>query len=166
MAYNQPQHGGEADSYYNQGGQGNQGQGDNQSYGMENRGQPQYNQQYNNNQQPQYPPQGYQQNQPYPNDGPPQQYPQQPPQYGQGPPPPQQQNGGGKADFNQQFKVASPKYNDLWAALLFLATFAGFVAVSGLTIYGYSSTKASQGGGIYNPRASGIALDSNTIILL
>ncbi len=56
--------------------------------------------------------------------------------------------------------------NDLWAALFFVATFAGFVAVSGLSIYGHSSTKGSQGGGIYDHNAIGVALNSNTIILL
>lgn len=70
-------------------------------------------------------------------------------------------------EFTQQFKVDKPKWNDWWAGLLFLATFAGFTAVSGLSLYGYSSTKGSQGGGIYNGgRTSGIALNSNTMILL
>ena len=49
---------------------------------------------------------------------------------------------------------------------LFLATFAGFVAVSGLSLSGYSSSKGSQGGGIYDPDVIGTALNTNTIILL
>jgi hypothetical protein len=69
-------------------------------------------------------------------------------------------------EFDQQFQVQGPKYNDLWAALLFIATFLGFAAVSGLTIYGYSSTKGSQGKGIYNGDTIGRALNTNTIILL
>lgn len=70
-------------------------------------------------------------------------------------------------EFTQQFKLDKPKWNDWWAGLLFLATFAGFTAVSGLTLYGYSSTKGSQGGGIYNGgRSVGVALNTNTIILL
>ena len=88
-----------------------------------------------------------------------QQYPQQPPQYGQ-------QNGGEKQEFGQKFQVDRPKFNDIWAAVLFLATFAGFVAVSGLSIYGYSSTKGQQGGGIYNSGVTRVALNTNTIILL
>ncbi|TVY16958.1 Protein pns1 [Lachnellula arida] len=86
-------------------------------------------------------------------------YPQQPPQYGQ------QANGGEKQDFQQKFQVDRPKYNDIWAALLFLATFAGFIAVSGLSIYGYSSTKGQQGGGIYNSGVTSLALNTNTIVL-
>jgi hypothetical protein len=47
--------------------------------------------------------------------------------------------------------------------LLFIATFLGFTAVSGLSIYGYSATKGQQGGGIYN--AGTFELNTNTIIL-
>lgn len=79
-------------------------------------------------------------------------YSQPPPQYGnnyappQGPPPPQhpqQQNGyaqmnyAEKPTFDQAFKVERPKYNDLWAGLLLIAVFCGYVAVSGLSIRGY-----------------------------
>jgi hypothetical protein len=51
-----------------------------------------------------------------------------PPQYGQGiappPGPPPQQNGygqqsyGEKSNFDQKFKIAKPKWNDLWAGIL------------------------------------------------
>jgi hypothetical protein len=100
-------------------------------------------------------------------------YGQQPPQYGHnyGPPqgaPPQQQNGyqqdGYSTDsktFEQQFKLDKPKYNDLWAGLLFIAVFLGYVAVSAITIRGYSN---SNSGGIYG-NANQFALNSNTIIL-
>lgn len=79
-------------------------------------------------------------------------YSQQPPQYGnnygppQGPPPPQQaqqQNGYAQANysekptFDQAFKIERPKYNDLWAGLLFIAVFLGYAAVSGISIRGY-----------------------------
>lgn len=150
MAYNQPVHGGAADSYYNA--------GNNNAYGQQ--GGYGYAPQQGYQQQPQYPPQSYNQQQ---------QYPQQPPNYGNQPPPPQQQQQQshmGKMEFDQQFQVQGPKYNDLWAALLFIATFLGFAAVSGLTIYGYSSTKRSQGNGIYNGDTIGRALNTNTIILL
>ena len=91
--------------------------------------------------------------------GQPQQYPQQPPQYGQQP-------NEEKQGFEQKFQVDRPKFNDIWAALLFLATFAGFVAVSGLSIYGYSATKGRQGGSIYNSDTTAVALNTNTVILL
>jgi hypothetical protein len=146
MAYNQPQHGGAADSYYSQ-----QGQQDismqQQPYSSEqqyqNQGQGPYQQQYT----PQT-----------------QQYPQEPPRFEAQP---HQDNVDEKTGFNQQFKLDKPKFNDLWAALLFLATFAGFVAVSGLVLYGYSHTKGQQGDGIYNGGSSTtFALNTNTIILL
>jgi hypothetical protein len=91
----------------------------------------------------------------------PQQYSQQPPNYGQA-----NEAGNEKSGFEQKFRVDRPKFNDIWAALLFLATFAGFVAVSGLSIYGYSATKGQQGGGIYNSGTTAVALNTNTIILL
>jgi hypothetical protein len=78
-------------------------------------------------------------------------YGQQPPQYGQtyapppqGPPPMQQQHGyqqdgygDNKQSFEQAFKLDKPKYNDLWAGLLFIAVFLGYVAVSAISIRGY-----------------------------
>ncbi|TVY71175.1 Protein pns1 [Lachnellula suecica] len=139
----QQQHGGAADSYYQQGQQG---------IGQQQQG---YTQQQAPYQQQQYPPP-----QQYPQQ--PQQNPQQPPQYDGS-----QSNGAGneKSTFAQAFHVERPKWNDVWAALLFIATFGGFVAVSGLSIYGYSSTKGSQGGGIYNSDTTAVALNTNTIIL-
>jgi hypothetical protein len=90
-----------------------------------------------------------------------QQYPQQPPVYNQRP----ANAPNEKLDFNQAFQVQRPKYNDIWAALLFLVTFAGFVVVSGIAIQGYSTTKLFQGGSIYGG-ASTVGLSTNTIILL
>jgi hypothetical protein len=103
-----------------------------------------------------------------------------PPQYhnqGEGPyqqqyPPPNQQVNGQpyqngvneKVGFEQQFKLDKPKFNDLWAALLFIATFLGFVAVSGLSLYGYSHTKGQQGSGIRG--GDTFTLNTGTIILL
>lgn len=91
--------------------------------------QPQYNNNNNNNN-------GY--NAPY-----------QPPQ---GPPPP---NAGPKNDVNvnyggpppsydEVFAIQKPKWNDLWAGILFLATCAGFVVVSALSIQGYCMCSACQ----------------------
>jgi hypothetical protein len=117
---------------------------------------------------PQQPQDAYYQGQQQP------QYAQQPPQYGQnyapppqGPPPQQQfgyQQDGYGADsktFEQQFKVDKPKYNDWWAGLLFIAVFLGYVAVSAISIRGYSN---SNSGGIYG-NANQFALNSNTVIL-
>jgi hypothetical protein len=73
-------------------------------------------------------------------------YGQQPPQYGQNyAPPPGPPNGkqyappvqGEKADFEQQFAIQGPKYHDLWAGILFIAVFLGYIAVSGIAIQGY-----------------------------
>jgi hypothetical protein len=126
---------------------------------------------YNNTSAPQQPQDAYYQGQP-------QQYGQQPPQYNQnfgqnyapptGPPPAQQQNGyqqdgygGDSKTFEQQFKLDKPKYNDLWAGLLFIAVFLGYVAVSAISIRGYSN---QHSGGIYGNKNQ-FALNSNTIIL-
>jgi hypothetical protein len=105
---------------------------------------------------PQQPQQAYYQGEQYGQQQP-MNYSQQPPQYGnnyappQGPPPPQhaqQQNGyaqmnyGEKPTFDQAFKLERPKYNDLWAGLLLIAVFCGYVAVSGLSIRGYGKVSA------------------------
>jgi hypothetical protein len=67
--------------------------------------------------------------------------------------------------FDQTFTIDRPKYNDVWAAVLFILTFCGFIAVSVLSIRGYATT--NQGSGIYNGgSANSVALNSNTIILL
>lgn len=65
-----------------------------------------------------------------------QNYQQAPPNYGQnyGPQP---GFGGEKPTFAEAFKIDKPKWNDLWAGILFLAVVAGFVAVSGISIQGY-----------------------------
>lgn len=99
-----------------------------------------------------------------------------------GPPPPQQQQGYSgpppnygqnfnysadqKPDFNQAFKVEKPKFNDLWAAILFLFVFLGFAAVSGISIQGYSHSRSNgaNSGGIYGNRGA-FGLNSNTIVL-
>ncbi|KAF1939643.1 DUF580-domain-containing protein [Clathrospora elynae] len=104
----------------------------------------------------------------------PAQHGQQPPQYGQdygpppGPPPMQQQDGyaqngygDNKQSFEQTFKVDKPKFNDLWAGILFIAVFLGYVAVSVISIRGYSRHHT---GGIYG-NTNQFALNSNTIIL-
>jgi hypothetical protein len=93
---------------------------------------------------------------------PPQQYPQHPPQYNQ------ILTGFGSAEkksFEQTFHVEKPKYNDIWAAVLFLLVFAGFVVVSAIAIQGYDKTKLFQGGGIYGG-TNDVGLSTNTIILL
>jgi hypothetical protein len=159
----------EANSYYNPGPP--QGQGYGQPYGQ----QQQYGQSYG--QPPPPPPQqsygqppynpGYQQdyntNYGHHNDEHPlQNQAQAPPKYGNYAP--NQPMGDEKQSFEQTFKVDKPKYNDLWAAVLFLACFAGFVVISALAIYSYSNTRGTNGSGIYDGRNT-FSLDSNTIIL-
>lgn len=101
-----------------------------------------------------------------------QQQPQQPqysqPQYGQ-PAPPAPDNGygngyGEKPNFDQVFKVDKPKWNDVWAGILFLIVVFGFVAVSGISLQGYSATKLQSGNGIYDG-AESVGLNTNTILL-
>lgn len=119
---------------------------------------------YGYGQQPPPPPEAYQMQPPqnaYYNNGQPQQpqynnngyngfnAPYQPPQ---GPPPP---NAGPKNDVNvnyggpppsydEVFAIQKPKWNDLWAGILFLATCAGFVVVSALSIQGYCTCSGCQ----------------------
>ncbi|KAI9839244.1 MAG: hypothetical protein M1819_003238 [Sarea resinae] len=89
-----------------------------------------------------------------------------PPEYGQnfgqnGAPPP---IPGDKPTFDQAFKLEKPKWNDLWAGILLLITFGGFVAVSGITLNGYATTKGFQGGSIYGGN-NDFGLSTNTVIL-
>lgn len=143
---------------------------------------------YNPDGQPQYQmhDQGnYQQNQNGYQQGPPQgQYTQSPPTYTQdnGQKLGAQGNLDHKQDFNQAFKIERPKWNDLWAGILvstssslvvlsrltpflqLILTFIGFVAVSGLSLRGYSANHSFNGGSIYDG-ANDFSLNTNTIIL-
>lgn len=94
-----------------------------------------------------------------------QQYMPNPPAYGQnygndGP----SYGSDGKNTFDQQFKVEKPKWNDLWAGILLIVVFLGFVAVSGITISGYAGNKGFNGGGIYGSE-NDFSLNTNTIVL-
>ncbi|KAL2818855.1 plasma-membrane choline transporter-domain-containing protein [Aspergillus granulosus] len=66
--------------------------------------------------------------------------------------------------FDDAFKVEQPKFHDLWAGLLLIAVFLGYVAVSGLSIYRYSKYKGFNGTGIYDSSNS-VSLDTNTLVL-
>ncbi|MCJ1333206.1 putative choline transporter, neither null mutation nor overexpression affects choline transport [Thelotrema lepadinum] len=133
--------------YYNE----SQQQPYNGGYNQAQQGQQGYNGEYN---------QGYQQN-------PQAQYTQPPPNYNQNGG--YSQNGGpqgqaftsGKPTFDETFKLDKPKYNDLWAGILFILTFLGFVAVSGISIHGYAQNHT---GGIYDD-SNQFSINSNTIIL-
>jgi hypothetical protein len=87
------------------------------------------------------------------------QYAQQPPQYQQSAP--VGPSAGGN-DFDKTFKIERPKFNDLWAGILLLLTFLGFVAVSGISLHNFS--RHGSGGDIYHD-ANQFSLNSNTIIL-
>jgi hypothetical protein len=94
-----------------------------------------------------------------------QNYGQAPPQYGNNSYAPQNYEAQGeKQDFQQAFKLDKPKFNDLWAGLLFLAVFFGFAAVSGITLQGYAKDKGLFGGGIYDSKTE-FGLDTNTVVL-
>ncbi|KAI7004905.1 hypothetical protein KC364_g18607, partial [Hortaea werneckii] len=92
------------------------------------------------------------------------QYMQPPPSYNQNFQQAFNQPDGKPATFDQAFKIEKPKWNDLWAGLLFLATCAGFVAVSGIAIQGYAATKGFNGGGIYDSNNE-FGLTTNTLVL-
>lgn len=147
---------------YNMNGYG--GQQQQQQWGQQQGYQQQYGQQYQEQQQP--PPPQQQQYQP-PSGGP--EYQQQKwngPQH-MPPPPNYQQNFGEsdtKPDFQQAFKIEKPKWNDLWAAILFLAVFAGFAALSGYALYYYSQYHSFSGDGIYDA-SNDFSLNTNTILL-
>ncbi|CAI6087142.1 unnamed protein product [Clonostachys chloroleuca] len=148
---------GEADSYFNSSAQQQhqQPQQQDRSYGGPQYGQQQYGQ-------PQY---GGQQQYAQPSGPPP------------GPPPPTnyapQGNGygdgyGGRIDekpqFEETFKIEKPKYNDVWAGILLILVFGGFVAVSAIALLGYTKTRNINGGGINDGRNT-FALDTSTMIL-
>lgn len=149
------QYGGESQGYYNQPTQGYNG---NHGYGYQQQGPPPQNYGY---QPPPGPPQGYQ---------PPQQQfdnyqnPNQDPQKYTQPAPTYEAPHDSKERFDQTFKIQKPKFHDLWAGALFIATFLGFVAVSGLTLYRYSRYHSFNGGGIYGSQ-NNFSLDTNTIVL-
>lgn len=82
-----------------------------------------------------------------------------PPSYGQ-----QYGESDQKPSFDQAFKVEKPKWNDIWAGLLLLIVFGGFVAVSGISIQGYAATYGFNGDGIYGSN-NDFGLSTNTIVL-
>jgi hypothetical protein len=65
--------------------------------------------------------------------------------------------GGSSCEYKHQSKVPSTSN-----ARQLIATFLGFVAVSGLSLHGYATTGH---GGIYGNTSNAITLNSNTIIL-
>ncbi|KEY72499.1 hypothetical protein S7711_05172 [Stachybotrys chartarum IBT 7711] len=103
---------------------------------------PQYNQQqayYNNAgyEAPPVPPHPGQNGAYAPDNGYGQQQQQQQAYYTPNPPPP---HADEKYGFDQAFKVQKPKYNDLWAGILLIVVFAGFVGVSAWSLNRYAAT--------------------------
>ncbi|KAK0667027.1 plasma-membrane choline transporter-domain-containing protein [Cercophora samala] len=82
------------------------------------------------------------------------------------PPPPTGPDGkmGPPPSYEEVFAVQKPKWNDLWAGVLFLATCAGFVAVSAISIQGYAATRNVNSGGLNGQRNS-FGLTTHTIWL-
>ncbi|KAJ5240004.1 hypothetical protein N7468_004623, partial [Penicillium chermesinum] len=66
--------------------------------------------------------------------------------------------------FDEAFKIERPKYHDIWAGLLLIAVFLGYVAVSGYTIHSYATNKGFSGGGIYDA-GNDFSLNTNTLVL-
>ncbi|KAK0720109.1 plasma-membrane choline transporter-domain-containing protein [Lasiosphaeris hirsuta] len=85
-----------------------------------------------------------------------------------GPPPfdPKQQSPsyGAPPTFDQAFQVQKPKWNDLWAGILFLITCAGFVVVSAISIQGYAATRRQNSGDL-NGQLNTFSLTTHTIWL-
>lgn len=104
------------------------------------------------------PPQNYQQTQQEQYDG--KVYTQNPPMYGDNFVPPMDD----KQTFQQTFKIDRPQYHDKWAGLLLIATFLGFVAVAGVSLWRYSRYHSFNGGGIYSG-ANDFSLNTNTLVL-
>lgn len=73
-------------------------------------------------------------------------------------------DNNGKTTFGEAFKIGKPKWNDLWAGILFIAVFCGFVVVSAISLQGYSAFKGFNGDGIYGNR-NGFGLNTNTAVL-
>lgn len=67
--------------------------------------------------------------------------------------------------FEEKFVVNKPKYNDVWAGFLLILDILGFAAVSALSVRGYTSTRSTQGSGIYDDKSNDFGLSTNTIIL-
>ena len=76
-------------------------------------------------------------------------------------PPQAKFESGQPFEFNQAFKVEKPKWNDVWAGILFLIVCAGFVAVSGISLQGYAATRKTNGSGIYDG-TNDFGLSTNT----
>ncbi|PSR81356.1 plasma-membrane choline transporter-domain-containing protein [Coniella lustricola] len=68
-----------------------------------------------------------------------------------------------KIPFDQAFKIERPKYNDVWAGVLFLAFMAGFTVVSGIALRSYATTRSSNGTGIYD--ADALTINTSTLLL-
>ncbi|EEA27314.1 putative choline transporter, neither null mutation nor overexpression affects choline transport [Talaromyces marneffei ATCC 18224] len=79
-------------------------------------------------------------------------------------PPPQQYPPENPPSYDELFKIEKPKFNDIWAGLLLIAVFLGYVAVSGISINKYASTRGFNGGSIYGS-SNDFGLDTNTLIL-
>ncbi|KAI5465327.1 plasma-membrane choline transporter-domain-containing protein [Mariannaea sp. PMI_226] len=69
-----------------------------------------------------------------------------------------------KASFEQKFNIPKPKWNDLWAGILFILFMIGYVVVSGIALQGYAANRNTAGSGIYDDTNT-FSLDTNTIIL-
>ncbi|KAL2886524.1 Protein PNS1 [Ceratocystis lukuohia] len=65
--------------------------------------------------------------------------------------------------FNDAFKLQQPKYNDIWAGILFLVAQGGFLAIAALALTSYTGTNRA-GHGIYDGDSS-FGLNTSTAIL-
>lgn len=99
-------------------------------------------------------PQGKYPQPPYPQDSPGSVYPQSPPVYNPSPIKPESSD---KLSFNEAFLVEKPKWNDIWATVLFTLVSIGFLVVSGFAFSGYQHEASN---------ADTISLNAHTIVCL
>ncbi|KAK4239391.1 plasma-membrane choline transporter-domain-containing protein [Achaetomium macrosporum] len=78
--------------------------------------------------------------------------------------PPQPEPKGPPPTYDEVFAIQNPKWNDVWAGLLFLATCAGFVIVSAISIQGYAATRRENSGSL-NGQLNNFGLTTHTIYL-
>ncbi|KAH0608567.1 uncharacterized protein H6S33_001701 [Morchella sextelata] len=70
--------------------------------------------------------------------------------------------------FEEKFAIQRPRYNDLWAAILFITDLLGLLALSIISFRSYSENKRVQNGGGIGVRGneqSDFGLSNNTIVL-
>lgn len=69
------------------------------------------------------------------------------------------------ASFEATFPVANARYNDWWAAVLFVAAVIAEVVITALALRGYARARGTAGKGIYDGDGNEFGLSTNAMIL-